>query len=73
MIPELSKAFIDGIQSIPLNIPDQYVGEVGKLLDFLRNEDLIIYNINRVRIGNGIFKNGNLTITDKYLEIKDSI
>lgn len=73
MIPELSKAFIDGIQSIPLNIPDQYFGEVGKLLDFLRNEDLIIYNINRVRIGNGIFKNGNLTITDKYLEIKDSI
>lgn len=69
LYPVFSQAFYGGNQSIPIQVRDQDLAEVGKSLDYLVDQDLIGYSFHGMSIGGGVFKTGSMNLTDKYMRV----
>lgn len=65
----LAKLFKSGdIQSLPVKVPDHLYAGLVPALDSLRNFDLLSYSFPGIGVGSdGPFKQGNVTLTSKYL------
>ncbi|MGC8592355.1 toll/interleukin-1 receptor domain-containing protein [Acidithiobacillus sp.] len=67
---QLEKLFFSGtIQSIPVSIQDYRFVHLAPALDTLKDLELVSYSFHGTRIGSdGLFRNGNITLTDKYFD-----
>lgn len=70
MFSELNQLFFSGqIQSTPIQILDFQYMQLAPSLEILSQEGLINYAFNQTMItGQGTFKGGNITLTQKYFE-----
>lgn len=69
IIPDLNELLFSGkIQSSPVQIKDFQYNQLAEHLEILRVNDFINYNFSQTMFtGNGTFKGGNITLTNKYL------
>ena len=67
--PSLNELLFSGnIQSAPVQIKDFEYNRLAEYLEFLRENDLINYHFSKTMFtGNGTFKGGDITLTNKYL------
>lgn len=66
---QLESFFFSGeVQSIPVSIQDYLFVHLAPALDTLRNLELVNYSFNGTTMnGQGLFRRGNITLTEKYL------
>lgn len=70
LITNLNQLFFSGtIQSIPIQIPDFQYMQLAPSLEILSQDELITYAFNQTMMtGQGTFKGGNITLTQKYFD-----